>query len=48
MVPPIRTALLVGIAEWQVWTNWHEEIEHLETNSLFEWLEEPVSHLSDI
>ena len=43
-----RTALLDGIAEWGVWTNWDEEVERLETEHLLEWLELPAEHGTEI
>jgi TIR domain-containing protein len=43
-----REALLAGIAEWQVWPGWNEEIERLETESLLEWLDEPTQHPDEI
>ncbi len=44
----IRAALLAGIAEWGVWTDWDEEAERLETEKLLTWLERPAQHGADI
>ncbi|HEV2258173.1 MAG TPA: toll/interleukin-1 receptor domain-containing protein [Streptosporangiaceae bacterium] len=46
--PDIRTALLTGIAEWGVWTDWDEEVERRETEHLLEWLEHPAQHDAEI